>query len=61
MSENTHGGARPGAGRKPTGRLKIFANTTISLLPEELEQIRMLAKEKGKSVSKFLVDLALER
>ncbi|MBQ3640949.1 MAG: hypothetical protein IJJ70_05535 [Treponema sp.] len=48
-----------GGGRKATGRLKIFANTTISGTPEEIEKIKKMAKDSGKSVSRFLIDLAL--
>ena len=36
-----------GGGRKPTGRLKIFANTTISGSPEEIEKLKSLAKEQN--------------
>lgn len=35
-----------GGGRKPTGRLKIFANTTISGTPEEIGKLKELAKWK---------------
>lgn len=50
-----------GGGRKPTGRLKTFVNTTISGTPEEIAKIKRLANENGKSVSRFLIDLALEQ
>ena len=61
MSEEQkkRGGAREGAGRKPTGRLKMFANTTISGTPEEIAELKRLAKDSGKTVSRFLIDLAL--
>ena len=48
-----------GGGRKPTGRLKIFANTTISGTPEEIEQLKTLAKSKGKSLSRLVLDTLL--
>ena len=48
-----------GGGRKPTGRLKIFANTTISGTPEEIEQLKSLAKSKGKSLSRLVLDTLL--
>lgn len=48
-----------GGGRKPTGRLKIFANTTISGTPEEIEELKSLAKSKGKSLSRLVLDTLL--
>lgn len=48
-----------GGGRKPTGRLKIFANTTISGTPEEIEQLKALAKSKGKSLSRLVLETLL--
>lgn len=48
-----------GGGRKPTGRLKIFANTTISGTPEEIEELKALAKSKGKSLSRLVLDTLL--
>lgn len=55
------GGAREGAGRPATGRLKIFANMTISGTPEEIEEIKRLAKESGKSASRFIIDEILKK
>lgn len=48
-----------GGGRKPTGRLKIFANTTISGTPEEIEELKSLAKSKGKSLSRLVLETLL--
>ena len=48
-----------GGGRKPTGRLKIFANTTISGTPEEIEELKSLAKSKGTSLSRLVLDTLL--
>lgn len=48
-----------GGGRKPTGRLKIFANTTISGSPEEIARLKELAKQNGKSTSRFVLDTLL--
>lgn len=48
-----------GGGRKPTGRLKIFANTTISGSPEEIEKLKSLAKSEGKSLSRLVCDTLL--
>ena len=48
-----------GGGRKPTGRLKIFANTTISGTPEEIEELKALAKSKGKSLSRLVLETLL--
>lgn len=55
------GGARKGAGRPATGRLKIFASLTISGDPEEIEQIKQIAKENGKSASRFVIDTILNK
>lgn len=54
------GGARKGAGRPATGRLKIFASLTISGTPEEIEKIKQLAKENNKSASRFIIDKILK-
>lgn len=48
-----------GGGRKPTGRIKIFASTTISGTPEEIEKLKAIAKSKGKSTSRFVLDTLL--
>lgn len=48
-----------GGGRKPTGRLKIFASTTISGMPEEIARLKELAKQNGKSTSRFVLDTLL--
>lgn len=57
--EKKRGGFREGSGRKPTGRLKQFANTTISGTPEEIELLKTKAKEAGKSVSRFIIEKIL--
>lgn len=54
-----HGGARKGAGRKPTGRLKIFKTISISGTPEEIERLKALAETSGKSFSRFVIDTLL--
>ena len=51
------GGFRYNSGRKPSGR--ICHAYTISLTKYELKQIKALAKQENKSVSRFLVDRAL--
>ena len=61
------GGKRTGQGRpkgspnKGTelGRKTIFASVTISGYPEEVEKIKALAKESGKSVSRFIIEKIL--
>ena len=63
----TWGGKRTGQGRpkgspnKGTelGRKTIFASVTISGYPEEVEKIKALAKESGKSVSRFIIEKIL--
>ena len=57
--EKKRGGFREGSGRKPTGRLKQFANTTISGTPEEIELLKSKAKEAGKTVSRFVIEKIL--
>lgn len=48
--------------KKPAeGRKKIYTNLCISALPEEAEQLKALAKQSGKTLSRFLVDLALQK
>ena len=50
--KGTHGGARKGAGRKPTGRLRIYETISIALLPEERAE---LDRQRGeKSVSSYI-------
>lgn len=48
----------PGAGRKPTGLKRV--SFCVSCQPEELQQIKELAEEAGKSVSRFLLDAVLK-
>jgi hypothetical protein len=50
-----------GGGRKPTGRVKIYANTTISGLPEEIEALKALAKSRGKTLSRLVVETLLQK
>lgn len=56
------GGKREGAGR-PVGTVKgrtvEYKTISISALPEEVERIKELAKKSEKTVSRFLVELAL--
>lgn len=67
-----HGGAREGAGRKagwkergeaggrkPTGVKRV--SFSVSCQPEELEAVKAAAARSGKTVSRFLLDLALGR
>lgn len=50
------GGARPGAGRKKTGRLKQFVTTSVSGTPEEIARLKAKAAAAGKSVSRYVLD-----
>ena len=54
-------GGYHGGGRKKTGRIKIYANTTISGLPEEIDSLKNLAKEKGKSLSRMVIESFLSK
>ena len=49
-------GGYHGGGRKKTGRLKIYVNTTISGLPEEIDSLKQLAKKKGKTLSRMVIE-----
>lgn len=51
------GGTNPNAGRKPTGIRRV--SLCISLQPEELEEIRMIAKSKNVNVSRLILDCVL--
>lgn len=62
MPENQPGwgGARPGSGRKKTGRLKEFVTTSVSGTPEEIARLKEKAKSAGKTVSRFVLDSLLK-
>lgn len=47
----------PNAGRKATGVKRV--SFTVSCQPDELERVKRLASESGKTTSRFLLDLAL--
>ena len=56
------GGKRAGAGRPKgsvRGRTVEYKTISISARPAEVEAIRAAARAAGKSVSRFLVELAL--
>lgn len=53
------GGARPGAGRKTTGVAGKTASVTLRISPKEKEVIERKAAETGKTVSRYMIDLAL--
>ena len=58
------GGKREGAGRpKGTakGRTVEYKTISISALPEEVEAIKAAAEKSGKTVSRYLVELALNK
>lgn len=50
------GGSRKGAGRKATG--KHYHVMSITGTEEDLNIIREKAKAKGKSISRYLIELA---
>ncbi len=47
-----------GGGRKATGVKRV--SFSVSCQPEELEKVKSLAEAAGKTVSRFLLDLALK-
>ena len=61
------GGYRPGGGRpkgspnKGTelGRKTIFKSMTVSGSPAEIDEIKRLAAERGKSVARFVIESIL--
>jgi len=59
MEEKTWGGKRKGSGR-PIGSTKEnkveYVKTSICVLPEELAKLKQLAKNEGKTLSRFIVD-----
>jgi hypothetical protein len=48
---NTRGGKREGAGRKPTGRTKV--PLTIQVTPELAAELKQKAKAENKTLSCF--------
>lgn len=63
MTELKHGGKREGAGR-PKGTTKenkkVYKTFSVSCLENELAQIKINAEKQNKTLSRYLVDLALE-
>ena len=58
------GGKREGAGRPAgtkTGRTVEYKTIAISALPEEIAAIKLAAEKAGKTVSRYLVELALNQ
>ena len=58
------GGKREGAGRPAgtkTGRTVVYKTISISALPEEIAAIKLAAEKAGKTVSRYLVELALNQ
>lgn len=58
------GGKREGAGRPAgtsKGRTVEYKTISISALPEEIEDIKAAASKAGKTVSRYLVELALNQ
>lgn len=57
--KNTHGGARPGSGRKPSGDpTKKFS---IAARMSEYTVLKDAAEKAGKTISRFVVEAALEK
>ena len=49
------GGARPGAGRKKTG--KVYCTMSICGYSEDIEAIRIRAKRQKKTLSRYVLDI----
>ena len=54
MEKNTHGGARPGRGRKATGIKRV--PICISGQPEQIEKLKKMAAQEEKTVSAFIFE-----
>lgn len=53
----THGGRRPGAGRKPAGDAKAVVRVTVNFTADEAEALE--ATRHGKPLATHVHDLAL--
>ena len=60
LEKATHGGARPGAGRKRKDTEARNKTIAISGTETEIKTIRQKAKSSGKTTSRFLIELAME-
>ena len=49
----------PNGGRKATGLKRV--SFSVSCQPEELEELKKLVADSGKTTSRFLLDLAFNR
>lgn len=57
----THGGRRPGAGRKPDRGLSRTEWISLRVAEADKAEISAAAEEVGQSLSEFLVDAGLTR
>lgn len=59
---SAHGGKRAGAGR-PKGSTKeikkVYKTFSVSCLDSEYEELKAKAELEGKTISRYLIDLAL--
>lgn len=55
MKPNTRGGARRGAGRKPTGKVLY----SVRMLPEVMEELRRRAAQRSETVGEYLEHVTL--
>ena len=55
----THGGARTGAGRKAKKPEERRQKICLSVSPDKLMLIKQMARESGKTLSKFILDKVL--
>lgn len=48
--------------KKPAeGRKTIYKTISISALPEEVEKLKEIVEKSGKTISRYLIDLALSQ
>lgn len=52
-----HGGGRP---KKAENEKTVYKTLSIAGSPEEIEQIRKMAKEENKTVSRFVIESVLK-
>lgn len=57
IPKSNRGGRREGAGRKNTGRIKIYQNLTISGTPDDIALIKEKAKSANKSIASYVIGL----
>lgn len=61
-NSTNHGGKRAGAGRpkgSTTENKKVYKTFSVSCLDSEYETVKAKAESKGKTISRYLIEMAL--